>query len=100
MPGDGVHMDTGAQHAAPAGDHVIQARVADHHPVYPARDTRALEVGFRAAEPPGVLIDVEQQHHAAAEARPPCPAGGRPRARRWQRPPWNLMPRGHAATRR
>jgi len=68
MPGDGAHMNTGAQHAAPTRDHVIQARVADHHPVHPARSTRPLEVGFRPAEPPGVLIDVEQQHNAAAKA--------------------------------
>ena len=41
------------------------------------RRARALEVGFRAAEAPGVLINVEQQHHAAAEAarRIPQPGG-------------------------
>jgi hypothetical protein len=48
---------------------MIQARVADHHPAY---GSRVLEVGFRAAEAPGVLIDVEQQHHAASKA--PCRA--------------------------
>ena len=68
MPGDAVHVNTGAQHAPAPRDHVVQARVADHHPVNRRRGTRVLEVGFRAAEAPGVLIHVEQQHHAAAEA--------------------------------
>ena len=77
MPGDAVHVNAGAQHAPAPRDHVVQARVADHHPVNPARSARVLEVGFRAAEAPGVLIDVEQQHHAAAEAarRVPQPGG-------------------------
>jgi hypothetical protein len=52
MPGDGMHLQAGTQHAPPARDHVVHARVADHHPVHPVRGTRALEVGFRAAEPP------------------------------------------------
>ena len=76
MPGGAVHVDAGAQHAPAPGDHVVQARVADHHPVGPARGGRALEVGFRAAEAPGVLIDVEQQHHAAAQARRVPQPGG------------------------
>ena len=65
VPGDGVHVNAGAQHASPSGDHMARARVADHHRVY---GPRVLEVGFRAAEASGVLIHVEQQHHAA------CPA--------------------------
>jgi len=55
---------------------VVQARVADHHPVNPARSARTLEVGFRAAEAPGVLINVEQQHHAAAEPARRVPQPG------------------------
>jgi len=50
MRGDSVHHDPGAQHAAPARDHVIQPRVPDHHPVDPVRNITALEVCFRAAE--------------------------------------------------
>jgi hypothetical protein len=71
-PGDGVHVNAGAQHTSPSGDHMAWARVADHHRVY---RPRVFEVGFRAAEASGVLIHVEQQHHAA------CPAargGGKP----------------------
>jgi hypothetical protein len=44
---------------------MVQARVADHDP---GDRPRVLEVGCRAAEAPGVLIDVEQQHHAAIQA--------------------------------
>jgi hypothetical protein len=62
-----VRLNAGAQHASSSGDHMARARarVADHHRVY---RPRVLEVGFRAAEASGVLIHVEQQHHAA------CPA--------------------------
>jgi hypothetical protein len=55
---------------------MVWARVADHHPV---DRSGVLEVGFRAAEAPGVLIDVEQQHHAA----PKPPAVSRSRAATW-----------------
>jgi hypothetical protein len=41
------------------------AGIADHHPVH---RSRVLEKGSRAADAPGVLIHVEQQHQAATEA--------------------------------
>ena len=68
MTGDAMHVNAGTQNSPPARDYVVHAWIAEHHPVHPARSARSLEVGFRTAEPAGVLINVEQQHHAAAEA--------------------------------
>jgi hypothetical protein len=64
MPGDAVDVQAGAEHSPAAGHDVIQAGIADHHPVDPAGRS-VLEEGLRAAERTGVLIDVEQQHDAA-----------------------------------
>ena len=68
MTADAVDMQPGTQYATSASDHVVRARVPNHHAVDPARSAGAFEVGFRAAEAARVLVDVEQQHHAAREA--------------------------------
>ena len=69
-----MQVNAGAEDAPASGDHMVQARVADQYSVY---RSRVLEVGFRASEAPRVLVHVEQQHHAAAEAsrRTPQPGG-------------------------
>ena len=74
MPGDVMHLNTGAQDAPASGDHMVQARVADQDPV---DRPGVLEVGFRPAEAPAVLIDVEEQYYAAVppSRRTPQPGG-------------------------
>jgi hypothetical protein len=89
MPGGAVHVDAGAQHAPAPGDHVVQARVADHYPVGPARGGRALEVGFRAPESPRCAHRRRTVAPRCRPSHPPYPAAGRRRGRRSRLPPWN-----------
>ena len=64
---DTVRMKARVQHTPPARHHMIRTRVADHHPVGTGRP-RLLEERLGAAERAGVLVDVQQQHHAARPA--------------------------------
>jgi hypothetical protein len=60
-------VQLGAQHAAAPGHQVIRAGVADHHAIHAAGSAGAFEVGPGAAESPGVLVHIEQQHQAARQ---------------------------------